>query len=170
MLAERATQNARDVEKAYGATGVWPLHSAILALLDLYMGIEDSGDEWGGAASTGEDREVQEEYEDEEQLATVTVVEDFNPDELIYGPTPTESSVPAPASASTRPESTTNKKRTAPAKEKVAKAKKSKRAKETKYQTQAARRADKRKQLARHTEKAERAGGKQSRKPSGKRR
>jgi ribosomal RNA-processing protein 17 len=130
-----------------------------------------SGDEWGGVGSSSDQekgRKLEEEYEDEEQLATVTVVEDFNPDELIYGLAPTDppaSDAPPDspsASASTpRAKVQSAKPRTPAAKRPAAQGKKAKRPKEIKYQTNSARRADKRKQLARHTEKAERAGGKQ---------
>jgi ribosomal RNA-processing protein 17 len=126
-----------------------------------------------GSSSDADDSEREEEYEGEEQLATVTVVEDFDPATLIYGPTPTpHSGAPDKDTAkgkAKRIDEKPAKAKLAPAK--AAKAKKaSTRAKEVKYQTSAARRADKRKQLARHTEKAERAGGKQQRKrPKGRR-
>lgn len=152
-LAERAAQNAAEVEKAYGAT------------------IDCSDDEDGGLGSSGieRDREVNGEYEGEEQLATVTVVEDFDPTAFLHRPPMTGSALAdrpdSPSSTSMKPKG----------KEKdhlmpkfKAKAKKNEKTKSVKYQTKAARLAERSKQRARRTEKAERAGGKSSRK--GKRR
>jgi ribosomal RNA-processing protein 17 len=41
--------------------------------------------DWTGIAK-GKQKEIEEEFQDQEHLATVTVVEDFDPDELIHGP------------------------------------------------------------------------------------
>jgi len=68
-LAERAARNAAEVERAYGAC--------------------TEGDE-GGVHSELE--EAEEEYEGEEQLATVTVVQDFDLSTLIHGPVETRGS------------------------------------------------------------------------------
>ena len=70
MLKERAAENAALVEKAYG-------------------GGEDDPDEevWTGISP---DTHETEQFEDEEHLTTVTVVEDFDPDTLIHGPALTE--------------------------------------------------------------------------------
>jgi ribosomal RNA-processing protein 17 len=122
------------------------------------------------SSSHAEDSEREEEYEGEEQLATVTVVEDFDPATLIYGsPVPARHATILEKDGTQRKmnqttETVVTRAKIAPAK--AAQAKASNRAKEVKYQTTAARRAEKRKQLARHTEKAERAGGKQQRKRS----
>ncbi|KIK40448.1 hypothetical protein CY34DRAFT_807186, partial [Suillus luteus UH-Slu-Lm8-n1] len=143
-LAERAAQNAAEVEKAYGAT------------------IDDSDDENEGLGSSG-DLEVNGEYEGEEQLATVTVVEDFDPAALLHGP-PTPADRPdAPSPKSKGKERAQN-----DSLKPKRKAKKNEKTKSIRYQTKAARLVERSKQQARRTEKAERAGGKSSRK--GKRR
>ncbi|KAG2119503.1 nucleolar protein 12-domain-containing protein [Suillus discolor] len=153
-LAERAAQNAAEVEKAYGAT------------------IDDSDDEKEGLGSSGNerDREVNGEYEGEEQLATVTVVEDFDPAAFLHGPSITDSApanqsdVPLPSSVKPKGK---ERAQNDPLKPKR-KAKKNEKTKSVRYQTKAARLAERSKQQARRTEKAERAGGKSLRK--GKRR
>ena len=106
---------------------------------------------------------LDEEYEDEEQLAIVTVVEEFNPDSLIHGsPThphddkgdfveATPNGKPQSASTSTRKDIKTKIKTS------------SSKSKDVKYQTSAARKAERQKQRKRKLEKAERAGGKTSR-------
>ena len=147
MLAERATRNAAQVEAAYGGNP------------------SDGGDTPG--PESGEDM-VQEEYENEEQVATVTVVEDLDIDALIHPEPP--SGRPNPGSSSIqdqnqarRPEHpqgskyTTNNNTSGTSKKKAASAKK------IKYETKAARLAEKKKQQARRFEKATRAGEKQSR-------
>lgn len=89
---------------------------------------------------------MEEEYEGEEQLATVTVVQDFDVSTLLHGPTPTRASAPGADEGAERPgEVKRTRRRTA----------------KVKYETKAARRAERRKQRARRTEKAERAGRKQ---------
>ncbi|KAF9066162.1 nucleolar protein 12-domain-containing protein [Rhodocollybia butyracea] len=145
MLRERAVENAAEIEKAYGA--------------DSTSFAEDL-DEWRGISESNEQKEK--EYEDEEVLATVAIVEDFDPDTLLHGPTKPEassSSLPAPAP---------------PHRKKSSDSQPSKKPKPKKirYQTKDARKADRTKQRARRTEKAELAGGKASRKSSkgGKRR
>ena len=127
-------------------------------------------EEWGGLGFGGDEDEradpIEEEYEDEEQLATVTVVEDFDPAELLHGPSrPHEDAndgedaemedVPSVAPKQDKP--------------KVVEAKKTKtkaatKAKDVKYQTNAARKVERAKQVRRKKEKAERAGGKGMRK------
>lgn len=92
--------------------------------------------EWGGVSSEPEG--VEEEYEGEEQLATVTVVQDFDLSTLLHGPP----RAPGPTRA--------------PVEEEVKRTRRTKPAK-VKYETKAARRAERRKQRARRTEKAERA-------------
>ncbi|KAH9040957.1 nucleolar protein 12-domain-containing protein [Lactarius pseudohatsudake] len=95
VLAEQATQNAAKVEAAYGgfvqsvsSIGFFPLpaaHEATHARPD--TGSDD--EEWHGIASAPSNDAglEQETYSDEEQLATVTIVEDFDPSTLIHGPT-----------------------------------------------------------------------------------
>jgi ribosomal RNA-processing protein 17 len=131
---------------------------------------DDSNHEWSGIETDATPREQEAEYSDEEHLATVTVVEDFDLGSLMYGPERTV----APGVNTESPEpvdATKAAKRTATSipVAKKASTKASANAKKFKYQTAAARKADKRKQRARHAEKAERAGGKQHRK-AGKRR
>jgi len=146
MLAERAARNAAQVEAAYGGNPV------------------DEGGTPG--PESGEDM-IKEEYENEEQVATVTVVEDLDIDALIHPEPP--SGRPNPGSSlnqdqneARRPEHpqgskyTTNDTSGTP-KKKAASVKK------IKYETKAARLAEKKKQQARKFEKAARAGGKQSR-------
>ncbi|KAG2345680.1 hypothetical protein BDR05DRAFT_930354 [Suillus weaverae] len=150
-LAERAAQNAAEVEKAYGA-------------------IIDDSDEGLGSSENDREREVNGEYEGEEQLATVTVVEDFDPAAFLHGPpmtgsAPTDrSDAPSPTSLKPKGKERAQKDPLKPKR----KAKKNEKTKSVKYQTKAARLAERSKQQARRTEKAERAGGKSSRK--GKRR
>lgn len=141
-LAERAAQNAAEVEKACGA---------------IVDDDDDAGEDVDDDAS-----EIGEEYEGEEQLATVTVVEDFDPAALIiheeqeHHP---KSRLPARGPPSTV-EGTPNSHQQANS---TARNKSKKRSK-VKYQTKAERTAERAKQRARRTEKAERAGGKASRK------
>lgn len=80
---------------------------------------------------------MEEEYEGEEQLATVTVVQDFDLSTLLHGPAPTRDKG--------REEVVTPKLKPRPKPKKV------------RYETKAARLAERRKQRARRTEKAERA-------------
>lgn len=150
-LAERAAQNAAEVEKAYGAT-----------IDDESEGLGSSGNE--------KDRAVNGEYEGEEQLATVTVVEDFDPAAFLHSPLMTSSALAdqsdLPSSTPVKPKGK-DRAQNDPLKPQR-KAKKNEKTKSIKYQTKAARLAERSKQRARRTEKAERAGGKSSRK--GKRR
>ncbi|KAJ3896828.1 nucleolar protein 12-domain-containing protein [Lentinula edodes] len=140
MLRERAAENAAEIEKAYGAT---------LA--------PSAGDqEWQGISDPSDQKE--QEYEDEEVLATVAIVEDFDPDTLLHGPTktvsdPESSSVPVVAGPSHRNSS-----------DPAAKLTRKKQPKKVRYQTKDARKSERTKQRARRTEKAELAGGKASRK------
>jgi len=142
-LAERAAENAAEVERAYGAI------------------IEDEDD----GARSGKAQELEDEYEDEEQLATVTVVEDFDPDALLH-PSDRTISTPRPVH---EPHHTKPKlKDKDAAAQKRMQTKVVAKAKDIKYHTNAGRKAERSKQLRRKTEKAERAGGKASRhKPHG---
>ncbi|KZT04575.1 uncharacterized protein LAESUDRAFT_727736 [Laetiporus sulphureus 93-53] len=173
MLAERAAQNAAEVEKAYG--GATEEQSA-------------SGDQWSGlsagtSADKGEERQQKEEYEYEEEVATVTVVEDFDPDALIHGSSGPDKRAEANAQDHPGRPSHTNsggrqntssatskqKNKAAVGRTKMA-TKTATKAKDIKYLTNAARKSDRIKQNRRKVEKAERAGGKTSRKSGGGRR
>ena len=144
----------------------------------------DAGEEWGGisksgSADKGKGKQMEEEYEYEEQVATVTVVEDFDPDELIHGPqaarklSPTSDEHGAGASAedtisaSRSQEFQHNQSTVANPPATVVRTRTKLKPKEIKYQTNAARKADKLKQRRRKVEKAERAGGKASRRSGG---
>ncbi|KAJ7045624.1 nucleolar protein 12-domain-containing protein [Mycena alexandri] len=140
-LRERAVENAAQVEKAYGAIN----------------DEDEEDDEWrgiSGAPGKGKGKQMEEEYEDEDMLATVTVVEDFDPDTFIHGPR--LESAPAP--------STTPVPHTLPEKINSERPKKKVRPKKVRYETKDARKVERTKQRARRTEKAELAGGKASRK------
>ena len=115
---------------------------------------------------------MEDEYSDEEQLATVTVVEDFDPHALLHGP-PTLSKPDDSGDAEqplfpSEPVHKPSRGKSTPSSVDVKKsqAKVVKKAKDIKYQTKAARKADQKKQQRRKVEKAERAGGKSSRKHS----
>ena len=143
MLAERATENAAQVEAAYGGKIVDELDA---------QGPDSEGDM------------IQEEYENEEHVATVTVVEDFDIDALIH---------PEPSAGHPNPGPSSNQDQDGRPERRAAKPKatitsrtprnKSTSAKKHKYETKAARLAEKKKQRTRKLEKAARAGGKQSR-------
>ncbi|KAK7005608.1 nucleolar protein 12-domain-containing protein [Favolaschia claudopus] len=142
-LRERAIENAAQVEQAYGAT-----------VDDL-----NEDEEWTGisaAVGKGKGKQMEEEYEDEDMLATVTVVEDFDPDTLIHGPPAVPKSEPKIPSSSVEP--------TVTPKEKAERSTKKNKPKKIRYETKDARKAQRTKQRARRTEKAELAGGKASRK------
>ncbi|TBU30246.1 nucleolar protein 12-domain-containing protein, partial [Dichomitus squalens] len=153
MLAEQALKNAEEVERAYGG------------IVD-----EDDDSEWDGIQTTSSkgkgkaNEEEEEEYEDEEQLATVTVVEEFDPDSLIHGTQPPprphdQPKDPAEPASDSKARATTKPKN----KDAKTKIKTSAKAKDIKYQTGAARKAERQKQRKRKLEKADRAGGKGSR-------
>ncbi|KAI0351051.1 hypothetical protein OH77DRAFT_1439482 [Trametes cingulata] len=157
MLAEQAAKNAEEAERAYGG-----------------MVDDESDSEWEGPSGPstfkgkGKASEEQEEYEGEEQLATVTVVEEFDPDSLIHGEKPApdthDAAAEVPEPSPSRPRASS--KSTTPSQVKAkakAKLKTAVKAKDIKYQTNAARKAERMKQRKRKTEKAERAGGKASR-------
>ncbi|KAJ3554207.1 hypothetical protein NM688_g3226 [Phlebia brevispora] len=165
MLAEKAAKNVAEVERAYGA------HAS-----------EDEEEEWDGfgpgsgadrkgkAKESAEDHVMEEEYEDEQQLAVVTVVEDFDPEELLHGPTHSRKDIeegqdqdedgegaPPPA----------KRVKVAEMKQVKTQSKVATKAKDVKYQTNAARKAERTKQIKRKKEKAHRAGGKDARKGKG---
>jgi ribosomal RNA-processing protein 17 len=145
MLAERAAENAAQVEAAHGGKPV---------------------DEADTRGHDSEEEIIQEEYENEEQLATVTVVEDFDMDALIHAEPPSEH--PDPGSSSNKGRAKRLEHRAEKAKSTTTDTsgtfkKKAPSAKKFKYETKAARLAEKKRQQGRKFEKAARAGGKQSR-------
>ncbi|KAI6157584.1 nucleolar protein 12-domain-containing protein [Pisolithus tinctorius] len=142
-LAERAARNVAEVEKACGA-------------------IVDEDDDDGNSIDN-DASEIGEEYEGEEQLATVTVVEDFDPAALLHEEQHPKSVTPLRISTSQSPAAVEQTRKNQRQRNSAAKSKSKKRPK-VKYQTKAERAAERAKQKSRHTEKAERAGGKASRK------
>jgi ribosomal RNA-processing protein 17 len=188
ILAEQAAQNAAEVEEAYGGvvrrtsrsyllscpSSAQAAHMGVKLIFRKITGIEPYGDEqWTGItpSSSGagagdpehdveaERRKCEYSYSDEEQLATVTVVEDFDPSalHLLHGSVaPDERSSPLPPARHGRIQNevgdgAVRKRKDMSAKNKV------------RYETKAARRAAQTKQHARKAEKAERAGGKAAR-------
>ncbi|KAK0461191.1 nucleolar protein 12-domain-containing protein [Desarmillaria tabescens] len=143
MLRERAAENAAQVESAYGA------------IIGPYIN-ENEEEEWHGIAELSDKqkgKQKEQEYEDERHLATVAVVEDFDPDTLIHGPPKPAPSVPSELPPTTVP-------RTKPLSKSKVKSK-------VRYQTKGARRVEQTKQHARRREKAELAGGKAARRGKG---
>lgn len=124
---------------------------------------DEDEEEWTGITSSPRDKGKQrdEEYEDEQVLATVTVVEDFDPDAILHGPSKSTPSTSPPLS---QPKPSM---KSAPKSEAAPPPKKSK-SQKTRYQTKEARKLERSKQLARRTEKAERVGGRAARKTSSK--
>ncbi|GBE81542.1 nucleolar protein 12-domain-containing protein [Sparassis latifolia] len=165
MLAQRAALNAAETEKAYGG----------------HIDDQDSETDWTGLANrsrNGARNETgqEEQYEYDEHVATVTVVEDFDPDDLIHGPDkaertgdptddPSNSDGTILRTRHTRSSLGGNSrtKHTRPIERTKARIKNTVKSKDVKYQTSAARKAERMKQGRRKTEKAERAGGKASR-------
>lgn len=100
----------------------------------------------------------------------MTVVEDFDPEVLLHGPKTNKGPEDEPGSQ-TNVRKTVNfdtKAKPSSTGVKKTRSKVSAKAKDIKYQTNSARKAERGKQLKRKTEKAERAGGKGARrKPSG---
>lgn len=143
------------VEGAYGALIGATTSSVSFTSNNILAGDSDSdpdADEWSGISDKALGKQKQQEYEDEEVLATVAVVEDFDPDSLIHGPRLKPSHVapqPTPQMSAL--------KKVWPKKVKP---------KSFRYQTKDDRNVEKRKQRARRTEKAELAGGRASRKTS----
>ena len=106
------------------------------------------------------------EYSDEEQLATVTVMEDFDPSLILYNSTDPDTEqqrpllkppAPAPPAPSSLSREKASRKDDGLATKNV----------KVRYETKAARKATRATQRARRTEKAERAGGKAARKKVG---
>ncbi|KAF8967841.1 nucleolar protein 12-domain-containing protein [Flammula alnicola] len=137
LLREQAIQNATQVEKAYGAL------------------IDDDADEWDGVSPADDADNIRDdEYQDEEMLATVTVVEDFDPDTIIHGPPKPDASTESYSTPSSQPPSSSKKSKPKVKERKI------------RYETKDARMREQKKQRKRRSEKAELAGGKASRKPS----
>ncbi|KAG6849993.1 hypothetical protein H0H93_002783 [Arthromyces matolae] len=140
MLREQAAQNASEVESAYR----------------VFRDDSSAQDEWSGIG-TSQVKQNEEEYEDEEVTAIVTVVEDFGPEMSLHGPHPP---VDTKTIQDSKPASSTPLANTAPARSAPKKTPKQK----VRYQTKEERKRERRKQHGRRTEKAELAGGRASRK------
>ncbi|THH32306.1 hypothetical protein EUX98_g1877 [Antrodiella citrinella] len=156
LLAERAVENAEQVERAYRK---------------VIAGEESDEDEEDTVftSTKGTPIVADEAYEDEEQLAIVTVIEDFDPDTLIHGPSksrPDESAQSPPAApvSHEKPRKLGQGRNAKTVGLKKSRAKTSTRSKDIKYETKADRNTERTKQRARKTEKATLAGGKGSRK------
>lgn len=110
---------------------------------------DDSDDEWHGITppSRPGDRSRNEEYENEEVFATVTVIEDFEPEITMDGSSHLDSC------AERLPESE-------PRSARIPHPKPKSKSRKVRYETKDARRKERTKQRARKLEKAERAGGK----------
>lgn len=106
----------------------------------------DDEEEWTGIQESSSTKEQEQEYEDEEVLATVTVVEDFDIDTFIHGPsTPTEPTT-IPSVSTSKPHSVIPKTRLTSAKKKV-------REKKIRYETKDARKVERTKQRMRRRKK-----------------
>ncbi|KAF8483174.1 nucleolar protein 12-domain-containing protein, partial [Gautieria morchelliformis] len=140
-LAERAAQNVREVEGAFGVLPEEPT---------LNPEIIDHNEKT---------QQEELEFEDEEQLAIVTVVEDFAADSLRHPepqrPADTDSPEQENKSASRSVSRTVRKKGIL-----TSKSKPKSKSNKVRYETKAARKVERAKQKGRRTEKAERAGGK----------
>ncbi|RXW22019.1 hypothetical protein EST38_g3833 [Candolleomyces aberdarensis] len=148
-LREQAQENAHKVEQAYAA-----------AILGDAVDDDDAGndDEWHGVTpSSGTEKDAQ--YQGEEVVATVTVVEDFDPSTLT-----TAEPVPAQETSEefTEPNST-SKPPSSHEKPPQKLAKRKVKEKKIYYETKQARKHQREKQRGRKLEKAERAGGKAAR-------
>ncbi len=169
MLAEQAKKNAREAERACGGI-VGECSCQLQCTVQGKTSVcadGDSDSEWDGISlksPKGKRRaneEEEEAFEDEEQLATVTVVEEFDPDSLIHGTQPAPKPHEDGDDSAERPRDSQPRAKTKPAgRDAKTKVKTATRAKDIKYQTGAARKAEREKQRKRKLEKAERAGGK----------
>jgi ribosomal RNA-processing protein 17 len=197
ILAEQAAQNATKVEEAYGGlvqrTSHYLLSSVFNARLSGWLtwfskkkkkkipAVEsDSDGEWTGINSSSSgagadgpgDHDAgqrEREYSDEEQLATVTVVEDFDPSTLLgFDDRDGGRLSGVVVSEEPRERASPPRHRKVVEGERVRRgndASKNKKvgpgtAKKVRYETKAARKSARAKQQARRTEKAERARGK----------
>ncbi|KAH8119394.1 nucleolar protein 12-domain-containing protein [Phellopilus nigrolimitatus] len=143
---EQARENAQLVESAFRK--------------DIDDGNSSEDDEFMGFSSPDKGKgKATQEYEDEEQLATVTVVEEFDPDTLRYMPSTSRNSPEPPQfesesfpRARTTSDSTGSRRKGKPVlKKKIA------------YETKAVRKATRQKQRVRKVEKAEFSGGRSKR-------
>jgi ribosomal RNA-processing protein 17 len=159
LLADRAAENAANVEKAYGAnSGELTYGEHMFTISHAGSDDDQDSDEWQGFEGALEGKELEEEYEDGEHLATVTIVEDFDPHTIIHGPPriPEESSALTLPTAAVRPSpqpKLRDRRHTGGLKGNA----------KVRYETKSARKAEKNRQKARRAEKAERAGGKGAR-------
>ncbi|KAN0129197.1 Nucleolar protein 12 (25kDa) domain containing protein [Lactarius tabidus] len=154
ILAEQAAENAARVEEAYGG---------------LAQNTESDDEDWRGIASApSNDAGLEQEaaYSDEEQLATVTIVEDFDPSTLIHGPASSEPQAESPPSPRRVSQNGRERAKNVEGRKEMSKRKAATTTtkKKVRYETKAARKASQAKQRARRTEKAELAGGKAARK------
>ncbi|KIK67302.1 hypothetical protein GYMLUDRAFT_37386 [Collybiopsis luxurians FD-317 M1] len=146
MLRERAAENAAEVEKAYGASEEW-------------QGITESDEQ-------NEEEGEENQYEGEDVLATVAIVQDFDPDTLLHGPTKPVSNV-EPVQQMVNNDSLPSKaSHSHPSKVSHSQPSKKTKSKKIRYETKAARKTERTRQRTRRTEKAELAGGKASRRKS----
>jgi ribosomal RNA-processing protein 17 len=154
MLRERAIENAAEVEKAYGAVVGWWSFNLNFNLQPFNQIMTDNDDDdWAGLSAKENERD--EEYEDEEMLATVTVVEDFDPDTIIHGPPkPDHPPIAQPDRLEPKPKPSRQ------LQSNTGSSAKKSRQRKIPYETSDARKRERTKQRARRTEKAELAGGK----------
>jgi ribosomal RNA-processing protein 17 len=103
-------------------------------------------------------------YSDEEQLATVTIVEDFDPSTLIHGPASSEPQAESPSLPPPPPSPRRGGERVRDVEGRSKRKNATTTTRKVQYETKAARKATQAKQRARRTEKAELAGGKAARK------
>ena len=151
---------AKCVLYSFGLFSVYP-PSGSRAHTHARLDAESGDEEWDGIVPSDDaGREHETAYSDEEQFATVTVMEDFDPSTLLHGPTSSESQVerPPPSRRVSQKEPARNVEGQKTSKRKTAGTNK------VRYETRAARRATQAKQHARRSEKAELAGGKAARK------
>jgi ribosomal RNA-processing protein 17 len=146
LLAERAAANAAQIEAACGA---------------------NSTDKSDALGPDSEEEVIKEEYENEEQVATVTIVEDLDLDALIHPEIPLKHPVPDSSNRdqdqTKLPEHRTKVPKSPSTTIKTPGTSKIDTTKKPRYETRAARLAEKRKQQTRKFEKSARAGGKKLR-------
>lgn len=141
----------------------------VWTVFDISAGLDEEWEGLQGSKGKGKEKadEIEEEYEDEEQLATVTVVEDFDPVELLHGPSRTpheDKDADGDEKMEAIPSTSPRQKKPKVVETKKARSKATTKAKDIKYQTNSARKVERAKQTRRKKEKAERAGGKGMRK------
>ncbi len=150
MLRERALANAAQVEKACGA--ITGLVVRFQVIIDTHLIIlPEEEQEWQGITVHG-DAVRDEEYENEELLATVTVVEDFDLNANFLAPLHSKSSgtFESPTESTTSPQ-------------KPSRTKQPPKLKKDQYENKHTRQREQTKQRAGRTKKAELAGGRASR-------